>query len=359
MCSITNTAVTPSSRDKHIDTIKFLLIFSIFIFHMGDVAGKFYPLVNIYQVPIFFIISGFWALNHIEDKSLGKFICNAFKRYLIYWIFWVFMFSAYYTIRDSLSIRQSLDVFIHYFSSVKATGISGMWFTPAFFFTSLIYFLFAKTITKFFRPSKTVVAWVAFAFFFAIYFATKYFWKIPVDLIFSLGFVPECLLYFSLGTVVYIYICACKPILKTSLILKISNCFLTLFAFANFLLFFFNKQNLLWGWTSTALGGKLSFLPEFATVLLMYFLLSSIARCISCDFTAKIGRNTLGLCHCEIFTKEMLMYAGSLLGISFKPTRPIETVIFAFVALIVSCHLVIPVTDTATKRIMTVFTKQD
>ena len=350
-------AATPQSvsrpRDTHIDTVKFLLIFSIFIFHFEGAAGNFYPFVNLYQVSVFFLISGFWALNRIE-KSIWQFVWDAFRKYVVYWLVWVVIYTVYYTIADSLGVRKALALFVRYFSGVRSTGIAGMWFTPAFFFVSFAYFLLAKSLSKIFKFSKTGLAWVCCAVCFGVYYFTKYFRPIPVKTIFSLGFVPEYLFYFSLGAVAYIYICAYKEKVKTSVILKIFGCLITFVAFANFLLYFFKKEDMVWGWCADALGGKLSFLPTLALVLLMYVLLDCIAKYISCDFTAKIGRNTLGLCHCEMFVKSLIRYAGFLLGLTIKATNPVASILFAFGALLVGCYVVLPAADTVTKRILPV-----
>ncbi len=343
----------PHPRDAQIDTVKFLLIFSIFIFHFEGAAGPFYPLVNIYQVSIFFLISGFWALDRI-DKPILRFVCDAFKKYIVYWLFWVVIYTAYHTIANSLSARKALDLFVRYFSGVRATGIEGMWFTPAFFFVSFAYFLLAKGISKICKLPKTALAWVCCGLAFVFFYLTKYIWPISPKLIFSLGTVPEYLLCFSLGAVAYIYISAYKEKVKTSVFLKIIGCLITFAAFINFLLYFFKKENLAWGWCANALEGKLSFLPDLITVLLMFVLLSCIARYISCDFTAKIGQNTLGLCHCEMFVKGLLRNAGSLLGLTVKATNPIGTILFAFGALVVGCYAVLPAADRITKRIISV-----
>ena len=101
-------------------------------------------------------------------------------------------------------------------------------------------------------------------------------------------------------------------------------------------------------------AGRLSVFSELVTVLLMFVFVSCIARCISNDFTAKIGRNTLGLCHCEAFAKELLAFGGSLVGLTVKPSNPVETLIFAFAALVFGCYVILPVTDAATKRVLSV-----
>ena len=144
---------TPRPRDTHLDTVKFLLIFSIYIFHFENAAGKLYPFVNIYQVSVFFFISGFWALDRL-DKSVFRFLTEAFKKYLAYWLVWVVIYTAYYTIGESLGGQKAVDLFVRYFSGVRNTNIGGMWFTPAFFFASLFYFLVAKILFKVFKMPK-------------------------------------------------------------------------------------------------------------------------------------------------------------------------------------------------------------
>ena len=229
-----------------------------------------------------------------------------------------------------------------------------MWFTPAFFIVSFIYYVFAKTISKIFKPSKELLAWIGCAFFFVVYYVTRYFFMIPTKAIFSLRTVPEYLFYFSVGAVAYIYICKCKALEKTPVFLKVLNFVTTVFSIAYFVIYFYKKENLIWGWTATAFGSKLSFLPNFVTSLLMYFVLSCVARCISCNFTARIGRSSLGLCHCEVFTKQVITLAANIIGLTVKATNPIEAVIFALILLIVGCFVILPATDMLTKRILSV-----
>ena len=57
------------NRNLTIDTAKFLLILSIFVFHYGTAAGGWYPLFSAFHVPAFFMVSGFWALNRM-DRSV-------------------------------------------------------------------------------------------------------------------------------------------------------------------------------------------------------------------------------------------------------------------------------------------------
>jgi hypothetical protein len=204
------------------------------------------------------------------------------------------------------------------------------------------------------KMPKIALAWVCCGICFAAYYLTKYIWPISAKLIFSLGFVPEYLFYFSLGAVAFIYISAYRQKVQTSVFLKLLNCLLTVISLGYFLVYFFKKESKLWGWIPDVLNGRLSFLPDLLTVLLMFALINCIARCISCDFTAKIGRNTLGLCHCEMFTKAILTLTGSLLGLTIKATNPITAVIFAFVALVVGCYVILPVADRVIKRILSV-----
>ncbi len=352
-CSAFNPINKANRRDGQIDTIKFLLIFFIFIFHLGASAGSLYSFVNIFQVPIFFLISGFWALDRIHKSPL-QFLLDAWKKYLGYWVVWVGLYTAYYTIANSLSASKALDLFLRYFSGVRATGIYGMWFTPAFFFASLFYFLFAKGFSKLFKLQKRTLAWICCVFFFILFYLTRYFFIIPRTLIFSLGLVPECIFYLSLGAVIFPYLSEYKEKAGSCLFLKVLSCLVTLGSVGYFLLYFFKKQDLLWGWVPSLLGGKLSFLPSFITILVMFVFLGGVARLISCEFTAEIGRNTLGLCHCESLTKGIIISAGNLLGLNVRPSNPIGVFIFAFVALLVGCYLILPATDKMTKRLLSV-----
>ena len=345
------TAIGLKPRNQQIDAMKFLLILSIFIFHFETAAGNFYPFANTFQVEAFFAISGFWALNKLKKPFLSS-TFNSFKNYFIPWLIWVVIYTLYYTFSLSLGIRMMSDTFVKYFSAVRGTGIWGMWFTPLFFIITVFYTFISKIFAKLFKVSDKILALIMFLFSFSIFFICQYVVRIPADLFFSIHLMPTYLLYFALGTFLYNWTCIFDCGKKASPAKKIIYPVISVASVLYLGIGYFQKTDILWGWTSDFLGGKLTFIPQILIVLAALFSFNFMAKYISCDFTSKIGRKTLGLCHGEAFIKSVITLAASLVGLQLKAKTPIEVIIMSFSALILGGFIIVPAVNKFTDRLL-------
>lgn len=332
------------SRNYVIDTIRFLSILFIYVFHAETAAGGLYNFFGKFHVAIFFMLSGFWALNH-PDWSLTYFLKNAVKKYLFSWFLWVCIYTVFYAVTNDLGVRDTLDVFIRYFSAIRATGIWGMWFTPAFFFVCFIYFLLLKLLLKCKILSVEKMAFINLIIAFIIYFTFRYILKNPQGLLFSLSFVPEYLFYYSLGTVVYKVV---MPIFQE----KVSECrkpyYICGFGFLSITysaMVYFQKDSLIWSFSKTFANGFLTFLPEMLVVIFAFMSTAIVAKLICCKFTADIGRNTLGLCHAEMLIKKSIIGFGGLFGLTVSQQNPIQAIIFSLLSLVIGNKLILPITE--------------
>ena len=60
-------------RHDWVDALKFLGIFAIYLGHLGVGAGKLYPFVFSYHVPLFFFAAGFFTIKK-NDLSIFDYI---------------------------------------------------------------------------------------------------------------------------------------------------------------------------------------------------------------------------------------------------------------------------------------------
>lgn len=77
-----------ASRHDWIDSLKFLGMFYIYISHFGADAGKIYPFVFSFHVPLFFFISGLVCPSVKSNEDVFRNIKKAFNSIIIpYFIF--------------------------------------------------------------------------------------------------------------------------------------------------------------------------------------------------------------------------------------------------------------------------------
>lgn len=134
-----------TERNRYIDTLKFLLIFAIYIGHYGESAGKLYPFVFTYHIQLFFVVSGFWFLDR-ERRPLLDHIAQGLKRYILPWLIWVMIYVITKSIQREYAPGEVYRIFLRYFQSIKGSGVSGMWFVPCFFFVSVAYQVLDRTM---------------------------------------------------------------------------------------------------------------------------------------------------------------------------------------------------------------------
>lgn len=350
MCTSVDAGDT-HSRSSVIDTTRFLLIFAIYVFHTETAAGKLYPFFGRFHVAAFFILSGFWALNRV-DNTVIDFVRNACRKYLLSWFVWVCIYTGFYAISDGLGMRESIGLFVHYFSAIRATGIWGMWFTPAFFFVCFLYFLLSKLLLKLRSVTKDKLPLINCAISFVLYFLFRYVLGNPQGLIFSLSFVPEYMFYYALGAVIYKVI---FPLFSARVAIKKQKYYLFAFgavSVAYTAAVYFQKESVIWRWTTSFANGMLTFLPETICVLFALSATAVAARLIGCGFLANLGKSSLGLCHAEALTKKTIVYAGSLCGLSITPKNPIEAVLFVLLALVIGHGIILPITERISSRLL-------
>ena len=64
--------ISNNTRIAWVDVFKFLGIWAIYIGHFGEAAGKVYPFVFTYHVPMFFFAAGFFAFGFSGAFAAGS-----------------------------------------------------------------------------------------------------------------------------------------------------------------------------------------------------------------------------------------------------------------------------------------------
>ncbi len=330
--------ITPS-RDTTIDTVKFMLIFGIFIFHYGNNAGGWYGFFAQFHVPAFFMISGFWAMKKL-DRSIWDYIKNAFNKYLVLWLLWVCIYPLTYMVTAGYGIKSVLLLLKKFFFAVRGSGIAGMWFVPAFFMVGLCYFLVAKALRKIPKLSESAQAWIHLGIALVVTVVFRRTAKTENSWLFSIDQVPIHWFYYALGRVVHIGFqwlkTKSKPLRYT--VLAIST-----ISIPYMVLMYFDPTHRVWG----LIYNKLPLLPEAIGVMMALCGLFWIARFIRCGFFAHIGQATLGLCLCEIMAKFPIKWGFELLR--WTVSNQWIAILCSFLALLIGCYIIIPPIDLGLK----------
>lgn len=342
--------VNHTGRKDYIDTMKFLLILAIYIGHYGEASGRLFPFVSSFHVRTFFFISGFWALNKTE-KRISEFIVGSIKSYMIPWGIWVIVNTLYNSILYSFEVKQAMDAFIEYFLSVRGSAtVGGMWFVPCFFFVAVIYHALQRILLRLGSKNTFVTAGILLGISFLIRYLMQYVFLLPQNLIFSIHCIPEYLLCYSLGALLYnTYLFAKER--KNVWGGKGASYVLMLMSIVYMAVVYFGKINRLWEWVYLMPTNPVYLLPETVSLIMAYLFICTVAKVITTKWTVEIGKGTLILCLSESVLKTTVWLIAQIFGLATNVTNPIQSLLFSMLVLAIGTRTVVPLTQMVSKRI--------
>lgn len=151
-----------NSRIKWIDNAKALAIITVVMVHLG--FGNFAnAIMNTFNMPLFFFLSGIFLLHHIQDKTIGSFTRKRIKQVVVPYIIYSLVIIAFYQMLKMYT--KALPAELKYFSwskSIlniflcqmdKSLLISYLWFFPCLFVSNLMIwssYKYLKTSSKVF-----------------------------------------------------------------------------------------------------------------------------------------------------------------------------------------------------------------
>lgn len=183
-------------RIKWVDCLRFFAIFSIYLFHFGDAAGKAYSFTNLYHIKLFFFISGFFFNAVISTEELKKRLIKIVYRVALPTCLFIVINVVFFSIINSFSIEQALSSLKTYSAMKKGSGIGGIWFLGCFFFTSVLHVL-----ASYFVKNKYVVFLLSLSAYFYIALMNPY--SFTGHLFASIDLIPQYWVYYSLGSIAF------------------------------------------------------------------------------------------------------------------------------------------------------------
>ena len=324
-----------NERIKFIDISKAFAIFLIVIGHTivhSYHIGIIYRLIYSFHIPLFFILSGF-TFKIKENETFVHFIRKKFRRILIPYFIWEFLFLIPYLllgkqVSSIMDGTSSFDFFEQVANIIYGYGVnnllkqnSALWFLPALFSTEILYY----NIIKFNKKSKFITASILFIVGLLSY---KF---LPIYLPWGLNSSLQIGIFFYIG-----YLLKDCNIFKKEK--KSHICIVNIFLIIGLLIGYINK-------TTACIDYKYNnYLFFFLSSILLSIVIIYISyRIKENKYFEYIGKNTMGIL---LFHKIIILIFQTKFGIISKLLINSNFIIELFIGIFVSiisiiCSLII------------------
>lgn len=289
-------------RIEWIDACKAIAIFFIFFGHWRTKNGNLEVFSYYFHLQLFFIISGFFATKQ-QQKSAPEFLKNQVKRLFIPFVFFSAVNILYFNLDGDKTFHELWWDFATSFTDFSQSVSSQLWFLPALFAVSIIYYFLLKVIKK---------RWIVLLISYALYTIGVCSPALNVMFIKFMGIntVPNYLFWYALGAFSFNRVNVCVNLLCAEGSERISKPLLH-FMGASLLII----SVILYQRKPDYIINKLGNIPNFAyqnIKILITFLICGAAMYVSIllrksSFLKNIGQNTLILMGFEAISKNFIV----------------------------------------------------
>lgn len=327
-------------RVDWIDTLKLLGIFYIYLGHLGKDAGKLYPFVFSFHVPLFFFISGLFFKIPENNSEVARRIKISFTRIILPYFVFSIIGLIVYSLRWDYSIERIYESSINVLLGIRnQVPLASLWFLPCLFVV-IVYYCLASLVTK--RPS------VIFAASLAFYCTTPYWFNIIKVPVFNINFALNYLAFFSLGVMLANKIKYSIPnIINEKGVKYLLMVAALLISFAYFAYSYqFGAFSLIQDIKQT----QVKYFLIFAITCVMFIPSMAIAYWINLDPFKRMGRSTIALCGTEQALKVCVLTFLAMVGLKPEINDPLQAVLFTMLCLTVSYFTVIKVYESFSSK---------
>lgn len=319
----------PMIRYDWIDTLKFLGIFAIYLGHFGAAAGRLYPFVFVYHVPLFFFVAGLFAKKD-KDKSIKGFLSKKIKHLLVPYILYSLISIVSFSILNNYGLEEVLSLLMKSIFGIRNTLIAGsLWFIPCMFVVSCSYFLLNKI-----SSNKGVIIISVGTLFIITQTVLPNNPMVKPSWIFNIDSAMYYLIYYMIGD-----FCVNKLLNFSYKTLTLANRWIVsigaLVVTIMTLIIYFKGV--------PAIVGKLPFSNPITDVVLALIIITfNILIAVylkDIKLLRDIGKNTLSLCGVEDAVKVYLNMILITLGITLNLYNPLSCIVYTFVCLLVA-HII-------------------
>ncbi len=240
-------AITATEHNDSFDFVRTLSLLAVILFHAagayGAMGAAYWPvhdtlnfsgsaireLCDVFIMPFFFFIAGYFALRSIRNKTLAGFFITKFRRLYIYWIFVVLFFlpvGGYFILQYDHGHTSYLTYWLNFLLLIKKISIGPLlsgkfshthfWFISLLFYCLILFGIFYKSGERFFFKKNRSAAedyksitilnlallgilTAAAYFIFAVLFPGSGWVVIPMVLQFKITHLPVLILFFGFG----------------------------------------------------------------------------------------------------------------------------------------------------------------
>ncbi|EHB4420731.1 acyltransferase [Shigella flexneri] len=329
-----NNKIDNNRKTRHdwVDALKFLGIFAIYLGYLGLGAGKLYPFVFSYHVPLFFFAAGFFTIKK-NDLSIFDYIKSKFYRLMIPY----FTFAFTILIINTINSGETIDyIYSHIYDIIYGVRnnqfVGTIWFINCLFVIIAIDAIFKEIVKNniviliisllSFMLSQTVLNHNPLLdpqWFWNIDSAMAYWWLLPLgrcmfleltrDRFFGkskIGFIV-----FSITAIMSAY----QLLNQKPLLFKIIS--------------IFNADII----SSSYIQAINTIITTVGLIIFNIFIAKIIC---GNDFIVRAGRNTLNICGMEYITKLFIPMALAIIGFSVTIPNPICAIIYTCICVYVS-----------------------
>lgn len=319
-------------RYEWVDALKFLGVFAIYIGHLGVGAGKIYPFVFSYHVPLFFFIAGFFS-NNLKNTSLHVFVLDKFKRLMLPYFSFALIILIINSINSGVNFPSLLTPILDIIYGVRNNQFVGsIWFINCLFVMMIIDKVFLKLIKNY-----NLIFLISILFY--VFSQTmlghnplinpKWFWNI--DSAISYWWLM------ALGRCMFKVICNSRFFGRN--IFGASTFFLLTIITAYQL---FNSQSLFGTVANISMPylfqSRIFGLLNACVTTTCLILFNVFIAKIICNYPAinRAGQNTLNICGLENVTKLFIPSALAAVGINLVIPSPAAAIVYTLVCLLIS-----------------------
>ncbi len=332
--STTGTETDTRGSPAWLELMRFLGIFAIYLGFMGEAAGRASPYVQLYHVPmLFFVLGGYEAL-YKEIMPFKKILVVKIKATVVpYFVYSLLSLGVHY-------LNQETDI-APILASLKQIflGIRHQLFAPALWFPLCLFIinLLFWTLRRYVR-NRWVILGITFLSFLV---ATQLLPNNPLEnpsWVWNIDSALYYIFYHGIGFVAYETINKLMHSRdkRMQYILTFSWLLAGIYAFS----IFFGRHYLVDATAQIPVLKDLA--PVFNVLVITWFNLGLAKFFIGIRQFEAIGENTLRHCGNEFIVKSIFTQGTALLGLNLVIPTPMAALVFTFVLLLFSQHVLVP-----------------
>lgn len=311
-------------RYDWLDSLKFIGMLYIYIGHLGAAAGKLYPFVFSFHVPLFFFMSGLLCPQVKTGFDVYNKNKKSFKSIIIPYFIFSLIGIAFLCIKNNLGEEQlKTDLWQMVFGVRNEIPLGSLWFLPCLFVVILYH-----SILEFILKNRVAI----FVISFLIYINTLVWWNGTPSLFFNVDSALHYLSYFSFGAMLSIE----RINAWVSPVRGFAKC-MNYFVLAGSLLvmsyvYFHGMQN-----PFAKLGyTQISYAFYFFVTIVLFIPSIALAKVLNFPSLMTLGKNSILLCGTEQILKLSIISLISVFGMKYTISDPMDAVLFTAVCFVVS-----------------------